>query len=102
MTDLFAINVTQHVYSTVPGRVGNWIYQTTIKLPWVPGPDAWICFTRPDGVEYLTERVKDVIVSTERIHVCLRNVSTDSGELLDEMDAQGWEKLGGPWKDQTP
>jgi hypothetical protein len=101
MSKLIPVVIRQHVYSTVPGRVGNCAYRHKMELPWVPSNGAFICFTRSDGTEYLTEQVKNVIISTSFIHIDLRSVTTDSPDLLDEMDARGWERLGGPWKDQA-
>jgi hypothetical protein len=101
VSDLIPVTVRQHVYSTVPGRVGNWAYHCKLELPWVPSEGAYICFTRPDGTEYCTELVKNVIISTNAISIDLRNVSTGSPDIIDDLDARGWERLGGPWKGQS-
>jgi hypothetical protein len=98
---MITVNVRQHVCSEVPGRVGNWSYRTSLELPWVPSPGMLITFLDGSGEEYFTEVVKDVFISTAGVNVDLVSVKRPGAQELDEMDARGWEKLGGPWKDQA-
>ena len=95
------VTVKQHIYSTVPGRVGNWSCQTTMELPWVPSHGMFITFTRDNGDEYFTERVKDVFISEHGVSIILVDMVHPIGEELDEIELRGWEQLGGPWKGQT-
>jgi hypothetical protein len=104
VTDGVEVHVSQRVVSSVPGRAGNWSYSTDMRLPIVPRVGDWLICPLPaaeagDAGEH-TESVKDVFLGPGRVHVELRPVKTDSGQILDELAERGWEQHAGPWANQ--
>jgi hypothetical protein len=103
------VHVSQHVYSNVPGRVGNWSYAADLDLPAAPGVGDYLIIPlsrQPDEDGYEgehTEPVHQRFIGPGHIHVQLRPVKTDNPAILDELAERlqaGWEQSGGPWADQ--
>ena len=84
------------MYSSVPGRTGNWSYSTVLLLPRVPVAGDWVMWDSG----WASLAVKDVTLGPGEAVVEIRPVTTDSGETLDELDSMGWEQHGGPWAGQ--
>ena len=93
------VEVSQAVYSTVPGRTGNWTVAASMRLPVLPGPGWHLAIPLTGGGED-TEVIEHVTVGPGQVRVHLRVLKTDLPGVLDGLEARGWEQLGGPWPDQ--
>jgi hypothetical protein len=100
--------VTQRVYSTVTGRVGNWSYRTVMTLAAIPPAGAELIWG-PVNHE-ICDQVKRVYYYDERsrppgnpaVSIDLEPTKTDSPDILTGLmeTHKDWEQHGGPWAGQ--
>jgi hypothetical protein len=92
------------VVSDVAGRVGNWRLRRMAWLRAVPRRDDWV---ELDTDGEVLERVAEVrwrLDGTQPL-VVLSELVTSEADTLDSYDAltdDGWDRLGGPWKQGGP
>jgi len=96
------VDLSQGIYSEVPGRVGNWDIVRRVELPAVPRAGDWV---EPAENWGLVPVRYTAFVLNGTPEVVLEPVKTDSPERLDEVDRlvsdHGWKQIGGPWRDQS-
>jgi len=99
--DVVEVALEQTVYSTVPGRVGNWNITRRVTLPAVPRAGDWVEPANGWGLEPV--RGTSFLADGPPV-VALQPVATDDPARLEELDRlvteHGWTQLGGPWRQQ--
>jgi hypothetical protein len=95
---LFPVQVVLHIFSSVPGRTGNWSMTKTVHLTRIPVAGDLISHDGGWG----SETVKHVtLCDGGEVEAYLMPITTDSPQTLDELAKlvaeHGWEQHAGPW-----
>jgi hypothetical protein len=100
---LIEVEVSQNVYSSADGQIGNWTLRKQATLTAIPPVGTSFVFSNGDpDTSQITETVKHVFFyDGGGITVELSAIVTDNPDILRELAIRldhGWKVLGGPWQ----